>query len=181
MSTACKKGEIWRVGYTRSVGKKKSKISGKCIAATSQSGKKSSLETKKILAKKKTEHVIARTKFGIPECKKGEIIKEGYKRKSKTNKETWVAPTCVKSQGKGKREQIIYIEPGRLSKYGYDDIERRSDISRHKALATAIYSGEKPLSVSRRLNALSVLTRNTNPRLSDVFKSDSEWIKQVKT
>jgi len=38
-------------------------------------------------------------------------------------------------------------------------------------------SGEKPLSLSRRLNALFVLTRNTNPKLSERFKEDSEWIK----
>lgn len=182
--TKCKKGEIWRVGYTRKTSKKnKSKkvsVKGKCIKATSQTGEKTSDKNKKYLAKKKQEYKLAREKFGTPKCAKGEIVKEGFKRKSKSGKQTWVAPVCVSDKGKsGKQERLFVIEPGRLSKYGYDEIEGKSDIARHKALNAALKSGEKPLSVSRRLNALAILTKNTNPKLSQTFKMDSEWIKLV--
>lgn len=185
MPTPCKKGEIWRVGYVRTIGKKNSKrtskkvaIKGKCIRATSQTGEKTSVLSREYLAERKQLHKLAREKYKTPKCKKGEIIKEGYKRNSKSGKQTWVKPTCVPAKGKGvKQERLFYIEPGRLSKYGYDEIEGKSDLSRHKALKKAMQSGEKPLSVSRRLNALAIVTKNTNPKLSRTFKEDSEWIK----
>lgn len=189
MPTPCKEGEIWRVGHTQTVKKKNTKkpskktskkvvVKGKCIKATSQSGEKTSTMTREYLAERKELHKLAREKFGVPMCAKGEIVREGYRRSSKTGKQVWVSPTCIDKKGKGmKREQLIYIEPGRLSKYGYDEIENKSDISRHMALRKAMQSGEKPLSVSRRLNALATLTKNTNPKLSRTFKEDSEWIK----
>lgn len=197
MPTPCKKGEIWRVGYIRTVGKKGSKrnskktskknskhaskkvaVKGKCIKATSQTGEKTSIISREYLEERKQLHKLAREKFGTPECAKGEIVKEGYRRKSKSGKQVWVQPTCVTSKGKGvKQERLFYVEPGRLSKYGYDELEGKSDLSRHKALKKAFQSGEKPLSVSRRLNALATLTKNTNPKLSHTFKEDSKWIK----
>lgn len=76
-----------------------------------------------------------------------------------------------------KREALFRLEPHRLSKYGYDKVADKTDLSRHKILQKALNSGEKPLSLSRRLNALSTLTKNTNPKTSKIFKRDSEWIK----
>lgn len=181
MPEICKKGEIWRVGHTRKNTKNKKKkvfVPGKCIKATSQTGTKMSNISREKLEEKKIEHKIAREKYGIPKCKKGEIVKEGFKRKSKNGKETWVAPICVKDEGnKGKIKRLFLVEPGRLSKYGYNLVEDLSDLARHKALKMAFASGEKPLSVRRRLNALSVLTKNTQPMRSKIFKEDSEWIK----
>jgi len=182
MPKTCQKGEIWRVGYVRKSSKKGSKkvmVPGKCIKATSQTGEKTSVIMRQMLKEKEKIHELAREKMGTPKCKKGEIIREGYRRTSKSGKKILVAPTCVKDIGKaGKQKQIFLIEPGRLSKYGYDDVAERSDLARHKALTTAVESGEKPLSVSRRLNALATLTKNTNPKISMRFKQDSEWIKR---
>lgn len=186
----CKKGEIWRVGYTRKTSKKKSKKSkkgikkvhvvGKCIKATSQTGEKTSVITRQYLDERKRLQKLAREKFGTPKCKKDELVKEGYLRKSKSGSKKWIKPTCVPARGRiTKRDRTIYIEPGRLSKYGYDDVEQISDLARHKALKLAMKRGEKPLSVSRRLNALATLTKNTNPKLSGLFKDDSEWIKRT--
>lgn len=157
-------------------GSKKVYVASKCIKATSQSGQKMAPIVKEILREKKLVHSIARKKFGTPKCKKGEIIKEGYK-KSKTGK--WVKPVCIESRTGNlqKREQLFYLEPHRLSKYGYDELIEKPDTQRHAALKVAVTAGEKPLSVSRRLNALSILTKNTNPKLSQKFKEDSEWIK----
>lgn len=183
MQSTCKKGEIWRVGYTRTPSKKSSKkihVKGKCISATSQSGEKASVTTKKILTKKKQQHEMAREKFGIPSCPKGQIVKEGYKKQSKNGKSTWIAPTCIKSNTVLKREPLFYVEPDRLSKYGYSAIEHKTDTARHTAINKALRAGEKPLSVSRRLNAIATLTKNTNPKLSAIFKKDSEWIKTTR-
>ena len=178
MPTSCKKGTILRVAHTRKRGSKKTSVKAKCIKATSQTGKKTSVENKKYLKKRKSLQHQARAKFETPKCKKGSVVREGFRRASKSGKQIWVPPTCVKDVGKkGKQERLFYIEPGRLSKYGYDDIENKSEPSRHMAIRKAFVSGEKPLSVARRLNALSTLTKNTNPQLSNKFKEDSEWVK----
>lgn len=183
MPTTCKKGEIWRSGYVRKASKKTSKkipIRGKCIKATSQTGEKTSVLSRQYLKERKDVQELAREKFGVPKCKKGEIIREGYRRGSKSGKQVWVPPTCIESKGKVKgfkQERLFYIEPGRLSKYGYDELFAKSDAERHTALRKAFAAGEKPLSISRRLNALAIVTKNTNPKLSQKFKEDSEWVK----
>lgn len=207
MPTGCKKGEIWRVAYSRVVGKRGSKkeskkmskkvnkktsktavkrqskkilVPGKCIKARSQTGYKMSDLSRQQMKEKKMYHELAREKFGEPKCARGEIMREGFKRTSKTGKNIWVPPMCVKDVGKkGKQEMLFILQPARLSKYGYDSPETRSDLARHKALKDAIIAGEKPLSLSRRLNALYVLTKNTNPKLSRIYKEDSEWIKMT--
>jgi hypothetical protein len=189
MPTNCKKGEIWRVAHTRKLSKKSSRknskkkasrilVSGKCIKSTSQTGVKMSNISRQKMEEKKLQHEIAREKFGTPKCPKGKVVKEGYKKTSKSGKSVWIKPTCVNDVGKkGKQERVFIVEPGRLSKYGYNDVEERSDLARHKSLRSAFDAGEKPLSVSRRLNALATLTKNTNPIRSQIFKRDSEWIK----
>jgi hypothetical protein len=183
MITDCKKGEIWRVGYARSSknGSKKINIKGNCIKATSQTGKKTTKENKKYLSKRKEMHKLARSKFGVPDCNKGEIIREGFERNTVNGKKIWIQPICVKATGEGKKkDQLFRLEPKRLSKYGYDKVVTKTDLSRHKILKNAMHSGEKPLSLSRRLNALATLTKNTNPTTSKIFKNDYEWVKTTK-
>lgn len=176
MPEKCKKGEIWRIGYSRKTSKRGSiKVRGKCIKATSQTGKKTSIIGRQILKKQKKVHEQAREKFGTPVCRTGEIIREGYK----TKKNVWVAPTCIKSDNP-KQERLFYLEPDRLAKYGYANIESKSDTSRHNILREALSHGEKPLSVKRRLIALSALNKNTKPKLSRLLRSDAEWLSGTK-
>lgn len=183
MHETCPKGEIWRTGYKRLSKKssKKTSVKGKCISATSQTGKKTSITARHKLSKLKEEHKKSSKKFGVPKCKSGEIVRDGYRRTSKTGKTVLVKPVCVKDVGKkGKQERLFYIEPERLSKYGYDSLESRSIDARHHALKDALASGEKPLSVYRRLIALSTLTKNTNPKLSEIIHDDAGWIQTTK-
>jgi hypothetical protein len=49
--------------------------------------------------------------------------------------------------------------------------------NRHKALTKGISQGEKPLSVMRRLIAISTLTKRTLPRASRIYKQDAMWIR----
>lgn len=175
----CSAGKIWRVPYKRASKKSSKKVSvkGKCIPASSQTGKKTSLVVKKKLSKLARTQSTVNKKFKTPKCKKGEIVRTGYKRHSKSGKSVVVPPTCIKDLGKpGKVARNIYIEPDRLGKYGYNDLLSRSDQERHRALEDAVASGEKPLSVFRRLIALSTLTRNTNPELSNIMRSDATWV-----
>ncbi len=173
----CPKGKIKRVSYTKKTSTgKKIKINEKCIKAMSQSGKKRSDIDKKIMSKEKREHSIARQKFGTPKCKKGEIVKEGYYGKS------WVAPTCIKARGNSKKRgskgnKLFRLEKGTLSKYGYHDVKNLSKKERRLSLKNAI-NDMKPLSVRRKLIAISILQKNTNPAMSKIFKEDAEWIKK---
>ena len=66
-----------------------------------------------------------------------------------------------------------------LGKYGYKDVKRTSKQKRHRALHKAI-NDEKPLSVYRRLVALSTLNKYKDPSLHNKFRDDAEWIKTQK-
>ena len=175
-SKACSSGYIRRNPYTVKKGSKKIRVKSSCIRATSQSGRKTSVDVKKRLKAREKMYKDAEHKFGKVKCKKGSIVREGYKKASGT----WVKPTCIKDVGKsGKVARTIYLEPDRLGKYGYGNVVNSSSVSRHKALHSAFEHGEKPLSVMRRLVALSTLSRNTNPRVADIFAKDADWVKNT--
>jgi hypothetical protein len=97
-----------------------------------------------------------------------------YVRKSKVVR---VSSTPAKDVGAaGKSTKIIgKLKGGMLTKYGYHPVEAMTN--RHKALSKGISQGEKPLSVMRRLIAISTLTKRTLPRASRIYKSDAIWIR----
>jgi hypothetical protein len=153
----CPKGQIVRNGYTR----KKKKYPPTCIKAQSNMGIKRVNFDSKILTRKKRMHEEIRKLFPI-KCKKGEIVKEGYK----TNK--IVKPTCIK--GTVKREPTFVLQKGTLGNYH----TTLSQKERHAVLKSIHI---KPLSVYRKLNVLYILNKNRNPTLSKLFKDDAEWLK----
>lgn len=113
-------------------------------------------------------------------CKKGEIMRKGYTRKSYTKRDgtkiekKYIKPVCIKDKGlKGKGEQLFKLRRGTLSKYGYS-LSLKAE-SRRKALAKAI-KGEGALPVYRKLNALYILQKNTNPINSRKFYYDRNWV-----
>jgi len=76
----------------------------------------------------------------------------------------------------GKSTKVIgKLKGGMLTKYGYHPVEAMTN--RHKALSKGISKGEKPLSVMRRLVAISTLTKRTLPRASRIYKQDAMWIR----
>ncbi len=180
----CPSGQISRKAYTKKSG---TKVKSKCIKATSQSGKKRSTIDKKIMKRKSKEHSMAREKLGGPKkCSKGEILREGYKKKSykrssgKSVKGSWTAPSCVKSQtGRPKGKQLFVLEKGTLEKYGYHKIDTITRTARKKALKAAL-KDMKPLSLMRRINALYVLNEHKNPKLAAKFHEDAQFIKTTK-
>jgi hypothetical protein len=97
-----------------------------------------------------------------------------YVRKAKV---TRVSSTPAKDVGAaGKSTKIIgKLKGGMLTKYGYHPVEAMTN--RHKALSKGISQGEKPLSVMRRLIAISTLTKRTLPRASRIYKSDATWVR----
>lgn len=170
-SKKCKNGQILRVGYTKKDG---TVVAPNCIKATSQSGMKRSDIDKKIIEQKEKIHLQMREKYGSKKCKPGEIMREGYKRNKNSIE---VPPTCIKSKtGKPHGKQLFVLEKDVLAKYGYTDVKSLTKIERMRCLKKALKK-LKPLPLMRRLNALSVLNKDQNPKLSKIFKDDSEWIK----
>lgn len=88
-----------------------------------------------------------------------------------------VKPTPIPDVGAaGKGPKLIgKLKGGMLTKYGYHPVEAKTN--RYKALSLGISKGEKPLSMMRRLIAISTLTKRTLPRASRIYKSDAMWIR----
>lgn len=64
-----------------------------------------------------------------------------------------------------------------LAVFGYSEVVKMSKLARHRALSRAVKAGEPPLGLFRRLNALMIFFKNSNPRLSKIFRSDRDWVK----
>jgi hypothetical protein len=68
---------------------------------------------------------------------------------------------------------------GYMSKHGYVGVKDLSIFMRHKALAKIVESGaEPPMGLFRRLNLLMVFFKNKDPKLSQIFKSNRDWVKK---
>lgn len=111
------------------------------------------------------------------DCPKGQIKREGYTATRKKTGTTYkVPPTCIKDRGlPGKGKDIIPApKEGKLSKFGYSDIKKKSAATRHQAIGKAVKE-INPTTVVRDLHALATLTRNTDPRFSSRVKADARW------
>jgi hypothetical protein len=94
---------------------------------------------------------------------------------------SWVAPTCIKARGQSRQtgkkgKKLFRLESGTLGEFGYSDIKNMSKKERRASLNRALES-LKPLTVQRKLNAVSILQRNTNPKLSEIMREDMEWVR----
>ncbi len=97
-----------------------------------------------------------------------------YVRKAGVSRVSATPIPDVGAAGKGPK-LIGKLKGGMLTKYGYHPVEATTN--RHKALSRGITKGEKPLSVMRRLIAISTLTKRTLPRASRIYKQDAMWIR----
>lgn len=192
--TNCKKGTIYRKSYVRHTKTKNVKVPGNCIKATSQSGKKTSIITRRVLKSKSRSQSRAKkqTKSKSKSCSKGQIKRAAYERKyskpeytkadgtkvkTSTAKRV-VAEGCTLARGKpGHGKQMFALEKDVLKPYGYEDVKNKSDLQRHRSLKRALRDGVKPLPLMRRVNALYVLNKNQDPNLASVFKADRDYIK----
>lgn len=186
---ACPKGQIMRQGYITKTGKR---VSKGCITAQSSTGRKSSDELKKYIMSREKLQKEARRRFSkeaSKKCPKGYIMREGYKKESYKShskkgdsikvKSSWTKPKCIKSQtGKSEKGKklIVIMAKDVLGKYGYDSVKSLSSSERRNALRKALKE-IKPLSVYRRLVALSTLNKGKDSVLAKILKEDSEWIK----
>ena len=130
---------------------------------------------KKTVGKSRSNRKKQRSRSdSIKSCGKGQILRKGYV----TKKGVKVSPTCITDLGNlGKAiKNIPVLRKGLLSRFGYHahlDKEKR-----HKALKKAIqeYSAGN---VVKKLNAIYVLSKNSNPSLAKIYNSDKKWVQDT--
>jgi len=107
--------------------------------------------------------------------RKGYVNSHGTRVKPTTVKKTVVPATMIKDQGKpGKGKRLIDMEDYRhLSKYGYDLSKTTSQ--RHSALNKAQKDNGYSWTV-KRVNAVSVLQKNSNPENYSKLRSDLAYV-----
>jgi hypothetical protein len=111
------------------------------------------------------------------------ITRTAYTRTSPSGATTRVSSSCIRDVGvpgkgfRGNGPGIGKLEEGDLFKFGYEHVVKMSAKDRHTALAAAIREYGW-LTVFRKLNALSVLTRNTAPDSSAIFLRDRNWVRR---
>jgi len=77
---------------------------------------------------------------------------------------------------RNKKSRIGTLKKGLLIKFGYQNVTQLSLEQRHEALQKAIRA-YGALSVFRKLNAIYVYNRKTNPSHSRIFKTDRDWVR----
>ena len=102
------------------------------------------------------------------------IRRKGYTRSDGTR----VSPTMYASRNTGAPGRGSTLTPGGLSRYGYKNILSSSPQKRHNALKRAMNSGVSKRTLSRRLVALSILTKRTRPAFSTAIRNDRAWMAQ---
>lgn len=120
----------------------------------------------------------------MKKCPRGTIRRKAYTRKAHIRKNgirvksTKVPASCIKDLGKkGKGKKLFTLKKGDLSKYGYS-LKKNKDL-RHKSLKKSMNKFGKNTLI-RKLNALHVLHKNTNPNYSRKARSDMKWIQSQK-
>lgn len=114
-------------------------------------------------------------------CKNNEILRKTYYRKSYIRKDgtkvkgSYVHSSCIIDRGNpGKGPLLIKnLKKGTLRHFNYSS--SKSEKQRREALKNAInklgYS-----TIIKKLNAVKILNKNTNPRVSNTFNKDMIWI-----
>jgi len=74
------------------------------------------------------------------------------------------------------KKHLFTLEKDDLKPFGYKHVQEMSESARHRALNKALKK-IKPLSLYRKLVALAMLNKNQDPKLSKIFKKDSQYIK----
>jgi hypothetical protein len=176
----CPSGFTERKAYTR----KGTRFPKSCIRKTSPYNQ-TSADFKKSTLKRMSSRLSSfkktRRRNNI-KCPEGYIVRKSYVRiVTKTGKRVYVPASCIPDIGNpGKRIQpgIGPLRKGELARFGYISVKNMSENDRHKALDKAIKELGS-LSVWRKLNAVYVYNKNTNPLISDIYNEDRNWVKET--
>ena len=170
----CPAGRILRKSYTR----KGKHIAASCIKRVTEKYSNFQKRVKSRMTKR-LRGISKSYRGNTKKCGPGKILRKSYVRYSKTGKRTLVKADCIIKRGNPqplKNKPIGPLRHGDLSVFGYSKVKTLSKKIRQEALDKAIIKYGS-LSVWRKVNALYVLNKNTNPELSVIFNKDRDWIK----
>jgi hypothetical protein len=144
----------------------------------------------KITSSPKRKFSVAKVLSVYKGCPEGEMKRKGYTRKSFSRRSgskvrsVSVSSGCIKDRGYRSRlfqlktgsMGIGKLRKGELSSFGYSP--DYSEEKRHKALREAVkkYSS---LTVLRKLNALMVYNKRTQPEHSAIYKADRIYVSKI--
>jgi hypothetical protein len=198
---SCPANYILRNSYKTASGKcsqtrcirKTGLLKGKSSEKAERSFKASKERSKKALKMSIKRNLNVNTR-----CNTGQVLRRGYTRRSYNRKKgaqthyrhSLIAPGCIIKRGKSKRirgepSTRIFIDEDDhfLSEYGYHDVETKSKEERHQALHKLIshflpIKGEMATYnyIIKALNARYIVNKNTNPKVSRIFKADQRII-----
>lgn len=174
----CPKGKFYRKTFTR----KGKRILGRCIRKQTTA----KITSQKYAAATRRRMGIRmrgfrKSKRGVRRCPKGKILRTAYVRLTR-GKRVLVPASCIAdvgAEGKGLRSGkpgIGILKKGNLTRFGYEKIASLTESARRTALRKAV-AAYGPLTVFRKLNALSVYTRRTSPATSRAADTDKAWIR----
>lgn len=105
-------------------------------------------------------------------CPKGMIRRKAYTRKSGVR----VRSTCIRDLGKpGKGKKLFTLKRGSLGKFNYGLTKKQS--KRRGSLKKANSKMTRGQLV-KKLNALRILHRNTNPIYAKRAEKDMKWVQK---
>jgi len=112
----------------------------------------------------------SQTKRRSRKCPRGTIRRKAYK----TKRGVTVRSSCIKDRGlPGKGKRLFTLKKGELGKYGYSLKQAR------EKRRVALNKARKELShatLVRKINALSILMKNTRPDYSRRARADVKWL-----
>lgn len=177
---SCPPGFIERKVYTR----KGTKVPKGCIRKTSPY-KQTSAEFKKATLKRMTTRLRSFKKSlrkNNQKCPPGRIVRKSYVRIiKKTGKRVYVPASCIPDIGNpGKRIQpgIGPLRKGELRQFGYSNVKTLSETDRHSALKKAVKTLGS-LTIWKKLNAIYVYNKNTNPQYAAIYNKDRNWVRET--
>lgn len=187
----CPPGQIMRRGYSRTTpnGRRVNVKSG-CITSTSYLGdvKRSDIDRRYIASRRRNQESAARklgSRGSKARCPPGMIARAPFQRRSFRRqsgsrvRSSLVKSGCVRSPNRQKKPTLFHLDRGTLEQYGYGpDVASMSVQARRSALRKAV-KDIPPLSVFRKLNAIYLVNRRTNPRVARIFNEDKEFVQQT--
>jgi hypothetical protein len=86
-----------------------------------------------------------------------------------------VRTSCIKKNKKKRTTKKMVLHKGTLRQFGYDTTDK--SMERQKALSRAVRNLGW-LVVFRKLNAVAILTKRSNPTKSKIFSQDKAWVRK---
>jgi len=117
-------------------------------------------------------------RYSRKKCSKGYLSRFSYKKKSGTK----VKASCVKSRrslrSRGKKATVYLpkLKSGTLRKSGYSVHNKQKSRKRSLKKAVKVYGKNV---VIKKINAVRILNKNTNPKISDIYTKDLHYVQSL--